>query len=268
MKKKLLFVHLAIISLGLIFSNFAFASNRKPNSQDTSVEMDKMEMMQSELQNLILKIENLEHSVSVLKEELAKQQSPDTGKSENQDDKHSTKKADSSKVDSSLTPNLEAKTSHESVLPKDEKASNSNEKSEYQDALICLKEAGAIKIIDEREIKLNEAEEKFKNFIAKYKDSTLIPNAHFWYGEIFFQRKDYNKAAVQYLKSYKISKEKNITKNNKSPDALLKLAVSLIELRKNKDACGILDKLTQEFPKRTEEIIKKEREIRNKLGCK
>jgi tol-pal system protein YbgF len=117
-------------------------------------------------------------------------------------------------------------------------------------------------------MKLNEAEEKFKNFIAKYKDSTLIPNAHFWYGEIFFQRKDYNKAAVQYLKSYKISKEKNITKNSKSADALLKLAVSLSELRKNKDACGILDKLTQEFPKRTEEIIKKEREIRIKLGCK
>jgi len=260
--KKLLFVHLAIISFGLIFSNFAFATNRKMNPQDISAETEKMEMLQSEVQNLILKIENLEHSVSVL-----------NGKSENQGDKNSTEttsveKISPSKADSSLGSDLEANTSHESALPKDKKPSNNNEKSEYQDALICLKEAGAIKIIDEREEKLNEAEEKFKNFIAKYKDSTLIPNAHFWYGEIFFQRKDYNKAAVQYLKSYKISKEKNITKNNKAPDSLLKLALSLSELRKNKDACGILDKLTQEFPKRTEEIIKKEREIRIKLGCK
>jgi len=184
--KKLLFVHLAIISFGLIFSNFAFATNRKMNPQDISAETEKMEMLQSEVQNLILKIENLEHSVSVLKEELVKQQSLDNGKSENQGDKNSTEttsveKISPSKADSSLGSDLEANTSHESALPKDKKPSNNNEKSEYQDALICLKEAG---------------------------------------------------------------------------------------VRKNKDACGILDKLTQEFPKRTEEIIKKEREIRIKLGCK
>jgi hypothetical protein len=56
MKKKLLFIYL--ISFGLMFENFAFASNRKANSQDFSAEIDKMEMMQSEIQNLILKLES------------------------------------------------------------------------------------------------------------------------------------------------------------------------------------------------------------------
>lgn len=265
MKNKLLSAYL--ISL-LLFNNSSFASNKK--SSNDNGEIDRMEMLQNEVQNLILKIENLEHTVSNLKQELAKQQNANA--LQNNQGSHNSgnvsEETSGKNLDTSPGTAIAAKTSPESILVEEEKPRVSNEKSEYQDALICLKEAGAIKIIDERKAKLEEAEEKFKNFIAKYKDSALIPNAHFWYGEIFFQRKDYNKAAVQYLKSYKTSKEKNITKNNKSPDALLKLASSLSELRKNKDACGMLDKLTQEFPKRTEEIIKKEREIRIKLGCK
>lgn len=71
----------------------------------------------------------------------------------------------------------------------------------------------------------------------------MISNAYFWYGECFFKQKDYNTAAVNYLKGYKES-----PKGAKSSDALLKLALSLGELKKTTEACNILDKLNKEFP--------------------
>ncbi|KJV81319.1 tol-pal system protein YbgF [Rickettsia hoogstraalii str. RCCE3] len=112
--------------------------------------------------------------------------------------------------------------------------------------------------------KLTEAKDKFKNFIQKYPNSSLISNAYFWYGECFFKQKDYNGAAVNYLKGYKES-----PKGAKSSDGLLKLALSLGELKKTQEACNMLAKLDKEFPtNRTAASKKMAEDAKIKFGCK
>ena len=112
--------------------------------------------------------------------------------------------------------------------------------------------------------KLTEAQDKFKDFIKKYTNSSLISNAYFWYGECFFKQKDYNGAAVNYLKCYKES-----PKGAKSSDGLLKLALSLGELKKTQEACNMLAKLDREFPtNRTVALKKMTEDAKIKFGCK
>ncbi|WP_341786984.1 tol-pal system protein YbgF [Rickettsia endosymbiont of Cantharis rufa] len=126
------------------------------------------------------------------------------------------------------------------------------------------KQAYDLALADYKDNKLTEAKNKFKNFIQKYPNSSLISNAYFWYGECFFKQKDYNGAAVNYLKGYKES-----PKGAKSSDGLLKLALSLGELKKTAEACNILAKLDKEFPtNRTVTSKKMAEDAKIKFDCK
>ena len=112
--------------------------------------------------------------------------------------------------------------------------------------------------------KLAEAKGKFKSFIQQYPNSSLISNAYFWYGECFFKQKDYNGAAVNYLKGYKA-----LPKGAKSSDGLLKLALSLGELKETQEACNMLAKLDKEFSTNRTAVSKKMAEdAKIKFGCK
>ncbi len=131
-------------------------------------------------------------------------------------------------------------------------AKNSGDKSEYDLALASLKDG-----------KFEDAEKQFSDFIAKYPSSSLQSNATFWYAETFYRREMFNKAAVNYLQSYK-----QYPKGSKAPDSLLKLSYSLASLNKNKEACSMLTKLEQEFPQRPISSIKRAQEAKDKFQCK
>ena len=107
------------------------------------------------------------------------------------------------------------------------------------------------------------AETKFSDFIKQYPSSKLQSNATFWYAETFYRRGAYNKAAINYLQSYK-----KYPKGSKAPDALLKLSYSLASLNKNKEACSMLEKLELEFPKRPISSTKRSKDARIKFHCK
>ena len=100
------------------------------------------------------------------------------------------------------------------------------------------------------------------NFIKEHPSSSLQSNATFWYSETFYRRGIFDKAAINYLQSYK-----NYPKGSKAPDALLKLAYSLASLNKNKEACSMLEKLDLEFPQRPISSIKRTKEAKNKFYC-
>jgi tol-pal system protein YbgF len=103
----------------------------------------------------------------------------------------------------------------------------------------------------------DKAEKAFKDFIAANKGSDLVSNAYYWLGESYYSRENYTQSAVNFLKGYQDN-----AKGNKASDNLLKLAMSLEKLKKTKEACTTLDKLTKEFPKAdaaTKEKVKKER---------
>lgn len=129
--------------------------------------------------------------------------------------------------------------------------SHSPEKHSYDHALSLLKEK-----------KFEESESAFADFIQKYPKSDLQSNSYFWYGETFFQRQNYEKSALFYLKGYKLQ-----PKGSKAADSLLKLALSLGEINKKKEACSMLNKLEKEFPKRSASSKKRSNEAANKFGC-
>ncbi len=130
--------------------------------------------------------------------------------------------------------------------------SGPKDKMDYDLALAALKEGS-----------FGVAETKFSDFIKQYPSSRLQSNATFWYAETFYRRGVYNKAAINYLQSYK-----KFPKGSKAPDALLKLSYSLASLNKNKEACSMLEKLELEFPKRSISSIKRAKEARIKFCCK
>lgn len=125
-------------------------------------------------------------------------------------------------------------------------------KSEYDIALATLKDG-----------EFESAEKKFADFIENYPSSKLQSNATFWYSESFYRREIFDKAAINYLKSYK-----KYPKGDKAPDALFKLADSLAHLEKDQEACSMLAKLESEFPSRSVDSMHRAREISDKLHCK
>ena len=106
------------------------------------------------------------------------------------------------------------------------------------------------------------AEENFNTVLNKYPKDKLAGNAQYWLGETYYARKDYSRAAVAFAKGY----EKY--KGPKGPDSLLKLGMSMRELKKKTEACAAFLSLKEEFPKAEKGLKEKAAERAKKLGCK
>ena len=72
----------------------------------------------------------------------------------------------------------------------------------------------------------------------------LQANAHYWLGETFYVRRDYQRAAYTFADSFQKYPE-----GNKAADNLLKLGMSLGKLGKKKEACTTYSRLLENFPK-------------------
>lgn len=127
-----------------------------------------------------------------------------------------------------------------------------NDKYDYDIALATLKNGD-----------FEAAEAQFSAFIIKYPKSSLQSNATFWYSETFYRRNIFDKAAINYLKSYK-----EYPNGTKAADALLKLSYALGKLNKNKEACNMLDRLDLEFKQRPLDSIKRAKEAKIQFQCK
>ena len=75
-------------------------------------------------------------------------------------------------------------------------------------------------------------------------------------------RKDFAKAAVAFAKGY----EKY--KGPKGPDSLLKLGMSMRELKKKTEACVAFMSLPTEFPKAEAALLSRAKSEASKLNCK
>jgi len=116
----------------------------------------------------------------------------------------------------------------------------------YQEGLEALK-AGNDKL----------AEEKFNTILSRFPEDNLAGNAQYWLG-----RKDFAKAAVAFAKGY----EKY--KGPKGPDSLLKLGMSMRELKKKTEACVAFTSLPTEFPKAEAALLSRAKSEASKLNCK
>jgi len=86
--------------------------------------------------------------------------------------------------------------------------------------------------------KYEQAETALLNFIKNYAEHELAGPAKYWLGETYFVQKKYTQATVTFADGYKAA-----PKGIKAPDNLLKLAMSLKELGKTKEACTTIKEL-------------------------
>lgn len=88
------------------------------------------------------------------------------------------------------------------------------------------------------------AEQAFRDFLRKYPDEKLIPDAQYWLGESLFQRQRYRDAAESFL-----AVSTKFEHSGKAPDALLRLGQSLAALNQREAACATLAEVGRKFPR-------------------
>jgi tol-pal system protein YbgF len=87
------------------------------------------------------------------------------------------------------------------------------------------------------------ARKKFGAFLKQYPNAELSGNAQFWIGETYYQKKDFEKAILEYEKA--ISK---FPESSKIPAALFKQALSFLELGDKTNARNLLRRVIERFP--------------------
>ena len=85
----------------------------------------------------------------------------------------------------------------------------------------------------------------FQAYIDNFADRADVPEARYYLGESLFKQADYANAANAYIGAIR-----GWPATPWAPDAVVKLSLSLLELRKNADACGILTEFTTRYPRR------------------
>lgn len=243
---------LVILIFALLFSQLIFGESDiikgKPLKFAASNDFEnRLDEQEQEIRRLIGKVELLQHKIDMLTK------NSDVSQSTEKTEDLETENSNSSDIfDVTLLKTMPSNTA-------ETKPTNTGNKDIAAD-----KQAYDLALASYKDNKFNDAKEKFKNFVQKYPKSSMISNAYFWYGECFFKQKDYNNAAINYLKGYKES-----PKGAKSSDGLLKLALSLGELKKTGEACNMLAKLDKEFPSnRTAASKKMAEDAKIKFGCK
>ena len=88
------------------------------------------------------------------------------------------------------------------------------------------------------------AEQAFRDFLKKYPDERLVPDAQYWLGESLFQRQRYRDAAESFL-----AVSTKYEHAGKAPNSLLRLGQSLAAMHQKEAACATLAEVGRKFPR-------------------
>ncbi len=110
--------------------------------------------------------------------------------------------------------------------------------------------------------KYADASASFTEFVAKYPKDTLVPNAYYWMGESYYARKDFTRAASGFRKGYEAA-----PKGQKAADNLLKLSLSLANLKRKDEACIVLKQITAQYAGSQKATAEKADKESVRLGC-
>lgn len=108
-----------------------------------------------------------------------------------------------------------------------------------------------------------EAERAFRAFVVAHGKHKLASNAQYWLGETYYVRKEYQQAAFAFAEGFQ-----TYPNSKKAPDNLLKLAMSLAQLGKRREACTAFTRLNQNFPKASTTIKRRVTRERTRLACR
>ncbi|MFQ5900850.1 MAG: tol-pal system protein YbgF [Thermodesulfobacteriota bacterium] len=91
--------------------------------------------------------------------------------------------------------------------------------------------------------KLAHAFNRFSDFIKDFPEHPLADNAQYWIGEIYYSQKAFSRALTEFRKV-----QDNYPEGNKVPDAVLKMALSYLEIEDNPAYIENLEKLIKLYP--------------------
>ncbi|MDX1708180.1 MAG: tol-pal system protein YbgF [Desulfobacterales bacterium] len=101
---------------------------------------------------------------------------------------------------------------------------------------------------------LDNARQKFQQFIQQYPNSKNADNAQFWIGEIYYREKWYEKAILEYQNVIE-----KYPKGNKAPAALLKQGLAFSNIGDTANAKLILQELGRKYPQSNEAKVAAEK---------
>ncbi|MEM1287060.1 MAG: tol-pal system protein YbgF [Pseudomonadota bacterium] len=107
-----------------------------------------------------------------------------------------------------------------------------------------------------------QAVSTFGDFLLRYPENPLRPNAHFWLGESHFALGDYTPAAEEFLTVFN-----EFPEDVKVPDALLKLGMSLERLGAQEQACATFGKLMSDYPRAPQIVLDAAAAERTRASC-
>lgn len=106
------------------------------------------------------------------------------------------------------------------------------------------------------------AAEAFRTWIAANPDSGDAAEANYYLGESLYKQSSYTDAAQAYIAAIRGWPQKPW-----APDAVVKLSVSLIEARRNPDACGILSEFNTRYPRASAALKAQATQARQRARC-
>lgn len=111
------------------------------------------------------------------------------------------------------------------------------------------------------QLQYDDAENGFKEFLAKYPDHNLAGSAQFKLGETFYAQQQYQEAAKNYLAGYK-----QFPKSRRAPDSMLKLGLAMNKMGQSQQGCAVLGSVGDEFPNAVEVKKRAQAEFK-RAGC-
>ncbi len=110
---------------------------------------------------------------------------------------------------------------------------------------------------------IEEAERALSAFIEANPRHKLTSNAHYWLGETYYVRKQFQQAAYTFADGFQ-----KFPRSRKAADNLLKLGMSLGQLGKKKQACTAYSRLLSNFPNAGKNLTKRVGREQRRLKCR
>ena len=104
---------------------------------------------------------------------------------------------------------------------------------------------------------------KFDAFVKKYPKDPLTSNAYYWLGESYYARGDYTRAAEGFRKGFESNPQ-----GQKAPDNLLKLAMSLDNVKRTSEACIVLSQVVGKYGDAAPRTKERAEAERSRMQCK
>ncbi len=105
-----------------------------------------------------------------------------------------------------------------------------------------------------KERRYDDAIPAFEKFITEFPNSIYIPNAHYWLGQLLFNKADYTSAQVHFDKVITLYPD-----SNKRSDALLKQGTVLQKLGDPAGAKKLFQQVIEEYPESNSATLAKSR---------